>query len=81
MAQWERKGDGIAPLRPDTEVVQNINEHRYPFIQVHTKPTQQQRLFYKHVCREFFLLFGSFTVSLVSASAKLICAMHCGKVS
>ena len=28
MAQWERKGDGIAPLRPDTEVVQNINKHK-----------------------------------------------------
>ena len=26
--QWERKGEGIAPLAPDTEVVENIHEHR-----------------------------------------------------
>jgi len=25
---WERKGEGIAPLAPDTEVVDNINDHR-----------------------------------------------------
>ena len=25
---WECKGEGIAPLQPDTEIVQNINEHR-----------------------------------------------------
>ena len=25
---WERKGDGLVPLEPDTEPVQNINEHR-----------------------------------------------------
>ena len=26
--QWERKGEGIAPLAPDTEIVENINNHR-----------------------------------------------------
>ena len=26
---WERKGEGIAPLAPDTEVVENIHDHRY----------------------------------------------------
>ena len=26
---WERKGQGITPLEPDTETVQNINEHRW----------------------------------------------------
>ena len=36
MAQWERKGDGIAPLAPDTEVVQNINEHRSGTRSLHT---------------------------------------------
>ena len=25
---WERKGEGIAPLAPDTEIVENINNHR-----------------------------------------------------
>ena len=29
MAQWERKGEGIKPLPADTEVVANINDHRY----------------------------------------------------
>ena len=27
--QWERKGEGIKSLAPDTEVVENINKHKY----------------------------------------------------
>ena len=27
--QWERKGEGIAPLAPDTEVVESIHNHQY----------------------------------------------------
>ena len=33
-AQWERKGEGIPQLKPDTETVQNINDHRYAHMTV-----------------------------------------------